>query len=94
MILRGCDKFLQKLPVEITWRLHFTIKNSLAQLSNQSGEIKQSIKYLKDAIGIAESGTNLPLSETYLNIASAYTFLKKFHNAIIFADKAEQHSEH
>ena len=54
MILRGCDKFLQKLPVEITWRLHFTIKNNLAQLSNQSGEIKQSIKYLKDAIGIAE----------------------------------------
>ncbi len=69
------------------------MNNNLAQLANRLGDVKLSVKYLEAAIDSAmdsrvKTRDELPLAETYLNIANAHSFLSDFQSAISFAEKA------
>lgn len=72
----------------------FTINNNLAQLANRLGDVELSVKYLEAAVESSldpriQNQNDLPLAETYLNVANAHSFLGKHLVAIGFADKAE-----
>jgi tetratricopeptide (TPR) repeat protein len=63
-------------------------------LANRLGDVQLSVKYLEAAVSTSldprvQNRDELPLAETYLNIANAHSFLGKFDEAISFAEKAE-----
>ena len=52
----------------------------------------KSIEYLTDAIESAQQSTcrdELPIVETYLNIANAHQFMSRYQEAVDFAEKAD-----
>ena len=58
------------------------------------GNVDQSVKYLETAIDSSldprlKNKDELPLAETFLNIANAYSFLGNHEQSITFADKAQ-----
>lgn len=64
----------------------------MAQLANRLGDVPLSVKYLERAIQTTKNVLNqdeIPLAETYLNVANAHSFLSKYEEAIKFADQAE-----
>lgn len=99
-ILRGCEKCLKEtVPPGLSFRsgFLFNINNSLAQLANRLGDVKLSVKYLEAAVDStqgpqAQDTEELPLAETYLNIANAHAFLGKHEEALLFAEKANVQS--
>lgn len=82
-LLRGCEKCLKKdVPAQFAYQesFLFTINNSLAQLANRLGDVQLSVKYLEAAIDSCKdprvrNKDELPLAETYLNVANAHSFL-------------------
>ena len=69
------------------------INNNLAQLDNRRGNVQGSLEYLVAAIENAKDPRvknidELPLAETYLNIANANAFLTKYNEALSHAEKA------
>jgi hypothetical protein len=55
--------------------------------------VAQSIKYLKTSLALADdprvtSRSELPISETYINISNAYLYLDKLDDASSYAEKA------
>ena len=71
----------------------FIINNNLAQLSNKLGDVNQSVAYLEQAVESSrdarvQNKDELPLAETYLNLANACAFLNEHEKAIKYAEQA------
>ena len=83
--------------------LKYSLFSGLAQFENANDDVEASYKYLLKAILCAEEyekvvgGLDLKMSptpsETYLNIANAVRYLSRLEDALVFADKAEEHAE-
>lgn len=95
-LLRGCEKCLkQDVPAQYAFQesFLFTINNSLAQLANKFTDVPLSIKYLEAAIDSCKdprvkNRDELPLAETYLNIANAHSYLSQFKESAGSSEKA------
>jgi len=84
-----------KVPAEYAFQrgFLFVINNNLAQLHNKKGDVQVSLDYLMAAILNAKdsrvkNADELPLAETYLNIANANAFLGKYSEALSHAQQA------
>lgn len=95
-ILKGCEKFLRTVaPQNLVYQLGllFTVNNFLAQLANRVADVPLSIKYLEAAIESCldprtKNLSEIPIAETYLNIANANCFVGNSEDAIVYANKA------
>ena len=69
-----------------------TVLNNLAQHANMMADMDSSIKYLEMALRSAQDPLTdvdqLPLAETYLNLANGYSYMNKFQKALFNAEKA------
>jgi len=85
-LLKGCENFISTcVPEHFIHQLCclFTINNNLAQLANRNGDVPLSIHYLEKAIEACldnriENKDEMPITETYLNIANANCFIEKY----------------
>ena len=97
-VLRMCETFIRsQLPKRIE---HFcrkrgvlhTVLNNQAQHSNMMADMDRSIEYLEKALESAEDPEcdqdQLPLAETYLNLANGYSYMNKFKEALEHSEKA------
>lgn len=71
--------------------------NNLAQLKNRESNVEGSLRHLDEAIEVANdprvaNRQELPLAETYLNLANALTFLGRHNEALRQADRAHAQS--
>lgn len=95
-LLQGCTLCLnRRLPPNLLFEkaFMFHILNSKAQLCNRHSDVQGSMKCLEEGVEIANDPrcqvrTELPLAETYLNLANAGTFLKQYKPALQFSEKA------
>jgi hypothetical protein len=66
-------------------------------MANRLGDVQLSVKYLTAAVDSTldprvQNKDELPLAETYLNIANAHSFLTQYESAITFAENANVHA--
>lgn len=95
-VLKTCKATIKNtVPAEYAYQqgFLFVINNNLAQLENRRGNVQGSLDYLIAAIENAKdprvrNTDELPLAETYLNVANANAFLTKYSEALSHAEKA------
>jgi len=73
--------------------LLYQVNNNLANLSNRTGDVQASIKYLIAALDVTKdprisSKDDLPIAETLLNLANANIYLGKYEVGLRYADEA------
>ena len=95
-ILKQCETALtEQIPHRYAYQYGhlFLIRNNLAQLANKLGDVNLSVQYLQQACESCQdpriqNKDELPLAETYLNLANAHAFLNDYKRACEYADKA------
>ena len=97
-ILKVCEAFIDgQLPPKVDAMakkrgVMHTVLNNLAQHSNMMADMDSSIQYLEFALRSAQDPLTdvdqLPLAETYLNLANGYSYMNKFQKALFNAEKA------
>ena len=92
---RGVPQLVARIV--ITKGIMHTVFNNLAQHANMVADMNRSIEYLEKALEAAERPEAdqdlLPLAETYLNLANGYSFMNKYEQALVYAEKALKFSE-
>lgn len=91
-MLKNAQKALEEVPEDIQFSegFHFMLNNNLAQLANKMGSVDTSVQYLEQAVQSSEdprmrNKDELPLAETFLNIANAHAFLNRHELSITYA---------
>ena len=102
-MLRQCQDFMERgvpqlvAQIVLTKGIMHTVFNNLAQHANMVADMNCSIEYLEKALEAAERPEAdqdlLPLAETYLNLANGYSFMNKYEQALVYAEKALKFAE-